>query len=116
MIVFPVTVCKGFLRETRPKHQSWPSQGVGGTAVKFFGFLKKARKSFIMFLGDVCRSPRERLTWEDIRQDIFEMRLQGSTRRFPSGNLRDVTAREHEKISVRISLSYIVPATAALRK
>ena len=49
MIVFPVTVCKGFLRETRTKHQSWYSQGVGGNAGKFIGFLKKARKSFIMF-------------------------------------------------------------------
>jgi len=37
-------------------------------------------------------------------------------RRFPEGNLRDATAKEHEKISIRISLSYIAPATMALRK
>ena len=44
MIVFPVTVCKGFLRETRTKHQSWYSQGVRRNAVKFFGFFKKGQE------------------------------------------------------------------------
>jgi len=36
--------------------------------------------------------------------------------RCPYRHLRDATAREHEKISIRISSIYIAPATAAFRK
>jgi hypothetical protein len=53
---------------------------------------------------------------EDIHQDVFDMRPQGSTRRYPSGCLRYATAREHEKISIRISSIYIAPATMAQRR
>ena len=61
-------------------------------------------KTFIFtnVLGDVFRSRREGQTGEDFRQDIFEMRLQRSTKRYPSGHLR-AAAKEHEKISIRKS-------------
>ena len=38
-------------------------------------------------LGDVCRSCMEGQTGEDVLMDIFEMRLQRSTKRYPSGYL-----------------------------
>jgi hypothetical protein len=58
---------------------------------------------FLTFLGMFAVPEREGQTKEDFLQEIFEMRLQGSTRRYPSGILRDATAREHKKISFRNS-------------
>jgi hypothetical protein len=47
--------------------------------------------------------------------DIFEMRLQGSTRRYPSGYLRVIESRRDEigEETRRVSSIYISPATAA---
>ena len=63
-----------------------------------------------------CRSRREGQTKEDVHQDIFDMRLQTSTGRYPSRYLRYATEREDEKTSVRMSSSYIAPATKAQRR
>jgi hypothetical protein len=47
--------------------------------------------------------------------DIFEMRLQESTRRYPSGYLRVTESRREEigEETRRVSSSYIAPATVA---